>query len=449
MQIAVFGSGYVGLVTSACLADGGHEVTCVDVDAARVRRLQGGESPIFEPGLDRLLARNLENDRLHFTTDAGEALDGVEAVFIAVGTPQATDGSADLRAVDAVAQEIGRRANRDMLVINKSTVPVGTAARVGEAIRRELNQRYPEGESPRVGVASNPEFLKEGTAIADFKHGERVVIGTANDRDATVLREIYEPFNRQREKIIAMDVASAELTKYAANAMLAAKISLMNEIAGIAEATGADIEKVRLGVGSDSRIGQPFLYAGAGYGGSCFPKDIAALAHVARDAGRTPRMLKAVEDVNAEQKTLLFQKLSSLVPSLEGKIVAVWGLSFKPKTDDVREAPSLDVVRSLLAVGSTVRVYDPVAADSFRAAVGQDEGRVIYAETKEDSVEGADALVICTEWEEFRVFDTASLSRAMRGRVIVDGRNLYDPERVAEAGFVYASIGRTTTGLPG
>lgn len=455
MRSVVFGSGYVGLVTGACLADGGHHVVCVDVDAERVAALDRGEVPIWEPGLDELLARVRRPGGLEFTTDAPAALACAEAAFIAVGTPQGPDGAADLRFVDAVARTIGAHAVGELLVVDKSTVPVGTAARVQGIVDAELDRRFPRPEDwfpapdlarPRVSVCSNPEFLKEGSAVADFKHGERIVIGTSCGRDERILREIYAPFNRQHEKIIAMDIASAELTKYAANAMLATRISFMNEIAAVAEATGADVEKVRVGVGSDPRIGYPFLYAGSGYGGSCFPKDVAALAHLAEASGCAPRILSAVEAVNRHQKTVLFRKLSALLPDLAGRTVAVWGLSFKPRTDDVREAVSLTLVPALLEAGARIRAYDPVARETFSAALGGPRSGLELVGSKDEAVQGAEALVVCTEWDEFRVFDPNALKSRMTGTVVVDGRNLWDPERLAAAGFAYASIGRATVG---
>lgn len=439
MRIAIFGSGYVGLVTGACLADAGHHVTCIDVDPQRIELLRSGTCPIWEPGLDGMIRTNAEQGRLDFTDDASEGLFEAKVAFIAVGTPQNSDGSADLRSIDAAAQDIGNLTDHPLLVVNKSTVPVGTAERIQSLIDGAIGGR---GAQHRVTVCSNPEFLKEGAAIQDFKHSERIVIGTSCADDERTMRDVYEPFNRQHEKILSMDIASAEMTKYAANAMLATKISFMNEIAGIAEATGADVEKIRVGIGSDSRIGYQFLYAGAGYGGSCFPKDVAALAHTARTVGCQPRILEAVDGVNTHQKTSIFRKLESLMPSMDGATVAVWGLSFKPKTDDVREAPSLVLVRSLLDAGAAVRAYDPVAVGTFRAALGTDAGPVVFTDNSFDALAGADALVICTEWEEFRVFDAELLASRMRGRVIVDGRNLYEPSRVAEGGFRYASIGR-------
>ncbi|MGK4065874.1 UDP-glucose/GDP-mannose dehydrogenase family protein [Rothia sp. HC945] len=439
MRIAIFGSGYVGLVTGACLADGGHHVTCIDVDQSRVDMLRSGACPIWEPGLEDMIRANTAQGRLDFTEDAADGLRDARVAFIAVGTPQSPDGSADLTYVDAVARDIGRLAENRLLIANKSTVPVGTAARVRAIVNDALSHRE---NRPKITVCSNPEFLKEGAAIQDFKHSERIVIGTSCPEDEQTMRDAYKPLNWQHEKILAMDVPSAELTKYAANAMLATKISFMNEIATIAEATGADVEKIRVGIGSDSRIGYPFLYAGAGYGGSCFPKDVAALAHTARATGCQPRILDAVGAVNATQKASLFRKLAKAVPSLQGATVAVWGLAFKPKTNDVREAPSLDLVRSLIEAGANVRAYDPVAMETFRSALGRQADQVVFTRGNLDALTGADALAICTEWEEFRMFDPDRLASRMRGRVIVDGRNLYDPSRVAEGGFHYISVGR-------
>lgn len=442
MKITIFGSGYVGLVTGASLANSGHHVTCVDINQEKVDQLTRGESPIWEPGLSELLKSNLEQGRLHFTINAADALDGSQAAFIAVGTPSAEDGSADLKFVTAVARTIGQVATAPLLVIDKSTVPVGTATLVQKTIDHELSKR---NSNFNVSVCSNPEFLKEGSAIADFKHGERIVIGVSNEEDEAVMREIYAPFNRNHDKIIVMDIRSAELTKYAANAMLAAKISFMNEVSRIAEATGADIDSVRIGIGSDPRIGSSFLYAGAGYGGSCFPKDVKALAHTAKSFECESLMLDAIESVNSSQKQLLFAKLQALIPELHGKKIAVWGLAFKPKTDDVREAPALTVIRSLLGAGCQVAAYDPVATETFKHALGEDiVTQVNFTETALDAADSADALVICTEWEEFRVFNAEGLSQQMKGRVIVDVRNLYPIDTPVEHGFTYASIGRQT-----
>ncbi|WP_237242805.1 UDP-glucose dehydrogenase family protein [Rothia nasimurium] len=441
MKIAIFGSGYVGLVTGACLADGGHHVTCVDIDQDRVQMLSEGKSPIWEPGLDQLLAANITKKRLQFTTNAEEALGGAEVAFIAVGTPQAEDGSADLKYVKAVATTIGQKASNNLLVVNKSTVPVGTAAVVQQIID---DQQKNNSSVFKISVCSNPEFLKEGAAINDFKHGERIVIGCSSFEDEETMRRVYEPFNRQHDKILAMDIASAELTKYAANAMLATKISFMNEMAAIAEATGADIEKIRVGIGSDSRIGYKFLYAGAGYGGSCFPKDVAALAQTAKELNLKSAILDSVDNVNKGQKKILFNKLTQLVGDLEGKTVAVWGLAFKPKTDDVREAPALELVTSLVESDVKVQAYDPVATENFIRALGNIAEKVKFQSDAIDALDGADALVICTEWEEFRTFDSETLKQHMAGNIIVDGRNLYSTEETAAAGFVYASVGRKT-----
>ena len=470
MRIAIFGSGYVGLVTGACLADGGHHVTLMDIDSQRIETLRAGRCPLWEPGLEEILRSNTAQGRLEFTDDTEQALRGAEVAFIAVGTPQAADGQADLRAVEAVARSIGRTAQSTLLVATKSTVPVGTAQRIQGLIDEQLRAR-PRAQRggvvprlhhtgyPHITVCSTPEFLKEGSAVADFKHGQRVVIGVSCARDEQLMRRVYEPFNRQHEKIIVMDVPSAELTKYAANALLATKISFMNEMAAVAERTGADIEKVRVGIGSDSRIGYQFLYAGAGFGGSCFPKDVQALAHTARELGVPTRVVEAVGAVNVRQRQLLFAKLSQLLGgpvNLRGATVAVWGLAFKPKTDDVREAPSLDLVRALLRAGATVRAYDPVAREMFRAALGAVDpepgnatplGRLVLCDAAFDALAGADALAVCTEWEEFRAFDAELLASRMRGRAIADGRNLWDPQEVAAAGFAYASVGRATTGM--
>lgn len=438
MQIAVFGSGYVGLVTGACFADVGHDVVGVDINPQRVEDLNNGIVPIFEPGLDTLIASNREHGRLSFTGDAAEALDGRDLAYIAVGTPQSEDGSADLSYVLQVASTIGELATGDLVVVDKSTVPVGTAEQVQSVIDAKLAER---GVDYKVRVCSNPEFLKEGAAIEDFKHGARIVVGTDSAEVEAVMRECYEPYNRQQEKMIVMDIRSAELTKYAANAMLATKISFINEMANIAERTGADIEKVRVGIGSDPRIGYQFLYPGAGYGGSCFPKDVAALTWTARESGYEPEILKAVDAVNRFQKSRIGAKLAQHLGDFEGKTVAVWGLSFKPKTDDIRDAPALDLVRDLLDAGATVRAYDPIAAENFRSVFPGEE-RLVLVDGKLDAVDGADALAICTEWEEFRTVDGEKMIETMPGRLVVDGRNLYPRARLSEAGFTYVTIGR-------
>lgn len=438
MRIAVFGSGYVGLVTGACFADVGHDVVGVDINPQRVEDLNNGIVPIFEPGLDAMIASNRGHGRLSFTGDAAEAVKDADLAYIAVGTPQSEDGSADLRYVLQVASTIGELATGDLVVVDKSTVPIGTAEQVQAVIDAKLAER---GVDYKVRVCSNPEFLKEGAAIDDFKHAARIVIGTDSAEVEAVMRECYEPYNRQHEKMLVMDIRSAELTKYAANAMLATKISFINEMANIAERTGADIEKVRLGIGSDPRIGYQFLYPGAGYGGSCFPKDVAALTWTAREVGYEPEILKAVESVNRFQKSLIGEKLAQHLGDFDGKTIAVWGLSFKPKTDDIRDAPALDLVRDLLDAGATVRAYDPIATENFRR-VFPDEDRLVLVDEKHDAVDGADALAICTEWEEFRTVDGEKMLELMPGRLVVDGRNLYPRARLSEAGFTYVTIGR-------
>ncbi|MGP9747373.1 UDP-glucose dehydrogenase family protein [Brachybacterium sp. AOP29-B2-41] len=438
MRIAVFGSGYVGLVTGACFADVGHEVIGVDINRQRVEDLNNGIVPIYEPGLEGMIASNREHGRLSFTTDAAEALDGADVAFIAVGTPQGTDGSADMTYVLQVAHTIGDLAYGDLVVVDKSTVPVGTAARVQGIIDERLESRNAEHN---VEVCSNPEFLKEGAAIDDFKHAARIVLGTESDNVEKVMRKCYDPYNRQHDKILVMDAESAELTKYAANAMLATKISFINEIASIAERTGADIEHVRVGIGSDPRIGYQFLYPGAGYGGSCFPKDVAALAWTAREAGYEPQILKAVESVNQFQKTQLGKKLASEVGNLSGKTVAVWGLAFKPKTDDIRDAPAINLIQYLLDNGAFVRAYDPIAAPNMDLKFGSRDG-LHFSDDKYVALRGADALAICTEWEEFRAIDEERMSQLMAGRTIVDGRNLYDRKTMKDHGFKYVTIGR-------
>ena len=436
MKITIYGAGYVGLVSGSCLADVGNEVLCVDVNAERVAALNDGEIPIFEPGLSGVIKRNRESGRLRFTTDAAEAVAHSELQFVAVGTPPAADGSADLKYVLEVARTIGRHMTEYRVVVNKSTVPVGTADQVSAAIANELKQR---GEEIPFSVASNPEFLKEGDAVSDFMKPDRIVIGTADPRAENLLRELYAPFNRNHDRVFAMDVRSAELTKYAANAMLATKISFMNEMANIAECVGADIEQVRLGIGSDSRIGYSFIYPGCGYGGSCFPKDVRAVEQTARANGYTPRILPAVDAANEAQKEVLFQKIKKRLGELRGKTIAVWGLSFKPNTDDMREASSLVLIRALLEAGATVRAHDPESMPVARAMVG--EG-VEFCDHPYAAIEGADALAIVTEWKAFRSPDFARIKTALAEPVIFDGRNLYDPAVVSAAGLEYHAIGR-------
>ena len=436
MKITIYGAGYVGLVSGACLADVGNEVLCVDVNAGRVAALNQGDIPIYEPGLTGVIKRNRENGRLRFTTDAAEAVAHGELQFIAVGTPPAADGSADLKYVLEVARTIGRHMTEYRVVVSKSTVPVGTADQVSAAIAEEIKAR---GEEVSFSVASNPEFLKEGDAVNDFMKPDRIVIGTSEPRAEKLLRELYAPFNRNHDRVFAMDVRSAELTKYAANAMLATKISFMNEMANIAEHVGADIEQVRLGIGSDSRIGYSFIYPGCGYGGSCFPKDVRAVEQTARANGYTPRILPAVDAANEAQKEVLFSKIKERLGELRGKTIAVWGLAFKPNTDDMREASSLVLIRALLAAGATVRAHDPEAMPASREIIS--EG-VEYCEDPYSAIEGADALAIVTEWKAFRSPDFACIQSTLNEPIIFDGRNLYDPASVLDAGLEYHAIGR-------
>lgn len=432
MRVTVIGSGYVGLVAGACLAETGNDVVCADVDAAKVERLRRNEVPIYEPGLEELIARNQAEGRLQFTTEVGPAVEHGEVVFIAVGTPPGEDGSADLQHVLAVADVIGRHMNTPKVVVTKSTVPVGTAGLVREAIRARTSQPF--------WVASNPEFLKEGAAIDDFMKPDRVVLGVDADESRERLGELYAPFVRTGNPILFMDIASAELTKYAANAMLATRISFMNQVADLCERVGADVSSVRRGIGSDRRIGQAFLFPGPGYGGSCFPKDVQALVHTARTVGASPDILEAVERVNARQKQVVLHKLrEALGGSAAGREVAVWGLAFKAETDDMRESPAIPLVEGLLADGAAVRVHDPKAMEVARGHFGD---RVRYAPDPYDAVQGADALAIVTEWLVYRNPDLERVGRAMRQRLVVDGRNLYDPVRMRRLGFRYRSIGR-------
>jgi UDPglucose 6-dehydrogenase len=443
MRVTIFGSGYVGLVTGACLAEAGNHVVCVDVDAKKIARLNQGEVPIHEPGLDALIKRNAEAGRLEFTTDAVKGVDHGLFQIIAVGTPPDEDGSADLRYVLAVAKTIGTHTNRYCIVITKSTVPVGTADKVRAEVDRALLTRNANVE---FDVVSNPEFLKEGAAISDFMKPDRVVIGTDNPRTVELMRALYEPFTRNRERFIVMDVRSSELTKYAANAMLATKISFMNELANIAERFGADIEKVRLGIGSDPRIGYNFIYPGTGYGGSCFPKDVQALIRSAREVGHTPDILNAVESVNTRQKEVLVRKMHKhFGPDLSGKTIALWGLAFKPNTDDMREAPSRAIVEMLWKSGAKVRAYDPVAADEAKRIYG-DRPELTLCHNAYEAADGADALAIATEWQEFRSPDFDRLRSILKSPLIFDGRNLYDPSILSRFGFTYYAIGRGKTG---
>ena len=439
MKVTVFGSGYVGLVTGACFAEVGNHVVCVDIDAGKVARLQQGEIPIHEPGLDEIVRRNHEKGRLRFTTSAEEGIAHGLFQFIAVGTPPEEDGSADLSHVLAVADIIGRHMTEYRVVVDKSTVPVGTADKVRERIEQTLGER---GVKIEFDVVSNPEFLKEGAAIADFMKPDRVIVGTENPRTAELLKTLYDPFTRSRERMILMDIRSAELTKYAANAMLATKISFMNEMANLAERMGADIEKVRVGIGSDPRIGYSFIYPGAGYGGSCFPKDVKALVHSASEYKFDSELLRAVESVNKRQKQLLFDKISSFFAGdLRGKTVALWGLAFKPNTDDMREAPARDLMEALWAAGASVRAYDPVAMDEARRIYGVRDDFTLV-DSAEAAVDGADVLALLTEWQEFRSPDFEMIRDNLRSRVIFDGRNVYDPALVRSFGLQYHGIGR-------
>jgi len=439
VKITVFGSGYVGLVTGACFAEAGNHVVCVDIDEGKVARLQQGEIPIHEPGLDELVRRNQEKGRLRFTTSAEEGIAHGLFQFIAVGTPPEEDGSADLSHVLSVAETIGRHMTEYRIVVDKSTVPVGTADKVRERIEQTLGLR---GVKVEFDVVSNPEFLKEGAAIADFMKPDRVVVGTDNPRTAELLKALYDPFTRNRERMIVMDVRSAELTKYAANAMLATKISFMNEMANLAERMGADIEKVRLGIGSDPRIGYSFIYPGAGYGGSCFPKDVKALVHSAGEHEFDARLLQAVEAVNKQQKQLLFRKVRAWFDGrLRGRTIALWGLAFKPNTDDMREAPSRDLMEALWEEGARVRAYDPVAMSEAARIYGR-RPDLDLVEEAEAALDGADALAIVTEWQEFRSPDFERIRDALREKVIFDGRNLYDPALVRSFGITYHGIGR-------
>ena len=442
MKITIFGSGYVGLVTGACFAEVGNEVLCVDVDERKVALLQRGEVPIHEPGLDEVIRRNAAGDRLRFTTDIAAGVAHGLFQFIAVGTPPDEDGSADLQHVRAVARVIGQHLDSYRVVVNKSTVPVGTADVVRETIAGVLAER---GLELPFTVVSNPEFLKEGVAVADFMRPDRIIIGCDDDQAARLLRTLYAPFNRNRDRLIEMDVRSAELTKYAANALLAAKISFMNEIANLAERLGADIEKVRIGIGADPRIGYHFIYPGAGYGGSCFPKDVKALEYTARSVHYDAALLKAVEAVNQRQKTVLFAKMQRHFKNdLHGRTFALWGLAFKPGTDDMREAPSRTLLEALWEAGATVQAYDPAAMNEARRLYGE-RADFRLCEQPLAALENADALVIMTEWSLFRSPDFAAIRQLLKQPVLFDGRNLYDPDELREAGLIYYAIGRGAT----
>lgn len=437
MKIAIVGTGYVGLVTGTCFAEMGTEVFCVDVNTEKIGNLKKGIIPIYEPGLEDLVHRNQQAGRLHFTTDLTECLDDVEVLFSAVGTPPDEDGSADLKYVLEVARTVGRNIKKHILVVTKSTVPVGTAKKVRQAIQDELDKR---GVQFGFDVASNPEFLKEGAAISDFMSPDRVVVGVESERAEELMTRLYRPFLLNNFRVIFMDVPSAEMTKYAANAMLATRISFMNDVANLCEIVGADINMVRKGIGSDNRIGNRFLYAGIGYGGSCFPKDVKALINTAKLNNYPMRILQAVEEVNDEQKSLLFRKLEKhFNGDLKGKRIAIWGLAFKPETDDMREAPSLVLIEKLLAAGCEVYAYDPVAVEESKRRIGDS---IHYAKDIYDAVVDADALMLVTEWKEFRMPSWSAVKKLMATPLVLDGRNIYDIKEMEENGFVYHCIGR-------
>lgn len=436
MNIAIVGTGYVGLVSGACFAEMGIDVTCVDINPEKIKCLLNGEIPIYEPGLDDLVKRNVEAGRLHFTTDLTTCLDNVEVVFSAVGTPPDEDGSADLQYVLEVARTFGRNIKKYTILVTKSTVPVGTAKKVKAVIEEELTER---DEQIDFEVASNPEFLKEGAAIKDFMSPDRVVVGIESDRAKKVMERLYRPFQMNNYRLYFMDIPSAEMTKYAANAMLATRISFMNDIANLCDLVGANVDMVRKGIGADTRIGSKFLYPGCGYGGSCFPKDVKALARTAREYGYTMGVIEAVEAVNERQKEIVVKKLQDKLGTLRGKTIALWGLAFKPETDDMREAPALVVIEKLLEAGASVKVYDPVAMDECRRRIGD---RVVYCKDMYDVVIDADALAVLTEWKEFRIPSWSVIKRVMKQSVLVDGRNIYSKDEVIAEGFEYAAIGK-------
>ncbi len=438
MRIAIVGTGYVGLVSGACFAEMGLDITCVDTDTRKIDALNAGRIPIYEPGLEELVRRNVSAGRLHFTTDLATCIDHVEVVFSAVGTPPGEDGAADLSQVMEVARTFGRLIRRYTLLVTKSTVPVGTAQRIKTAIEEELRLR---GCEVPFDVASNPEFLKEGAAIKDFMSPDRVVVGVESQRARELMARLYRPFLINNFRVLFMDIASAEMTKYAANAMLATRISFMNDIANLCDLVGADVEMVRKGMGSDIRIGNKFLYPGCGYGGSCFPKDVKALARTAREHGYTMQVVEAVERVNEVQKSVVFEKLRKALGDLAGKRVAIWGVAFKPETDDIREAPALEVIESVLKAGAEVCICDPVAIPEYLRRYGERE-KVRIARTMYEAAEGADAVALLTEWKEFRMPDWTQLHASMRGNVVVDGRNIYDKQEVRTAGFRYFGIGK-------
>ena len=435
MNIAIVGTGYVGLVSGTCFAEMGAHVTCVDVDAQKIQKLKDGIMPIYEPGLEELVKRNVEYGRLQFTTDLTEVLDDVEVVFSAVGTPPDEDGSADLKYVLTVARQFGQNIHKYTILVTKSTVPVGTAQKVKAAIQDELKKR---GVDVPFDVASNPEFLKEGAAIKDFMSPDRVVVGTESEKAKEVMTRLYKPFLINNFRVIFMDIPSAEMTKYAANAMLATRISFMNDIANLCERVGANVDSVRKGIGTDSRIGSKFLYAGCGYGGSCFPKDVKALLHTGLDNDYHMEVIEAVERVNEKQKSIVYDKILKTAGPVKGKTIALLGLAFKPETDDMREAPALVVIDKLLKDGATVRVFDPIAMEECKRRIGDS---VTYCKDLYDTCDGADVLALMTEWRQFRMPSWNVIQKVMRGNVVVDGRNIYDRHELEDLGFVYTRIG--------
>lgn len=437
MRITVVGSGYVGLVTGACFAESGVSVTCVDNNSDKIDKLNEGAIPIYEPGLENIIKRNVEKKRLSFESDISKGIAGSEVIFIAVGTPQGEDGSADLKHVLGVAHEIGRSLMNYIVIVTKSTVPVGTAEKIREAVQAELDTRKVKIQ---FDMASNPEFLKEGAAVEDFLKPERIVIGIDNEKCAEIMKRLYMPFVLNNHPILFMDIASAEITKYAANAMLATRISFINEIANLCDILGADINHVRKGIGSDSRIGSKFIYPGTGYGGSCFPKDVKAIIKTARDNGYDLKVITAVEKANEYQKNVIFNKMSKhFANNLKNKVICIWGLSFKPKTDDVREASSLNLIEKLLNEGAVIRAYDPAAIEEAKKELGN---RISYASDQYDALADADALALMTEWSEFHLPDFTRMGQLMKEKVIFDGRNIYDPAEIKKMGFYYYGIGR-------
>ena len=435
MNIAIVGTGYVGLVSGTCFAEMGAQVTCVDVDVKKIKKLKDGIMPIYEPGLEEMVRRNVECKRLKFTTNLTDVLDDVEVVFSAVGTPPDEDGSADLKYVLAVAKEFGQHINKYTILVTKSTVPVGTAKKVKTAIQEELDKR---GVDVSFDVASNPEFLKEGAAIKDFMSPDRVVVGTESDKAKEVLTRLYRPLMLQNFRVLFMDIPSAEMTKYAANAMLATRISFMNDIANLCERVGANVDSVRKGIGTDTRIGSKFLYAGCGYGGSCFPKDVKALVHTGMDNDYHMEVIEAVERVNERQKSIVYDKIMQMIGPVKDKKIAILGLAFKPETDDMREAPALVVIDKLLADGATVRVFDPIAMDECKRRIGD---VVTYCKDMYDAADGADVFALMTEWRQFRMPSWNVIQKVMTGNVIVDGRNIYDRQELEKMGFKYTRIG--------